>query len=59
MAAEVESHFSVVPELIKSSGGKFEVIADDQLIFSKQNEGRFPENAEVLALIGELAKDRR
>jgi selT/selW/selH-like putative selenoprotein len=59
LAAEVESHFSVVPELIESTGGKFEVVADDQLIFSKKNEGRFPETAEVLAAIGELAKDRR
>jgi len=38
--------------LIPSSGGVFEVVADGELIFSKQARGRFPEEAEV---IGPLA----
>jgi selT/selW/selH-like putative selenoprotein len=28
--------------------GQFDVIADGRLIFSKQKEGRFPEDEEVL-----------
>jgi selT/selW/selH-like putative selenoprotein len=29
--------------------GQFDVFVDDQLIFSKHAEGRFPENDEILA----------
>jgi len=35
-------------ELIKGSGGVFEVVKDGQLIFSRIKEGRFPEVAEIL-----------
>ena len=40
--------------LIPGSGGCFEVKADDELIFSKLKEGRFPEHEEVKSAI----KDR-
>ncbi|SET15900.1 selenoprotein W-related protein [Natronincola peptidivorans] len=33
--------------LIPSSGGVFEVTSNDQLIFSKKEEGRFPEFKEL------------
>tara|TARA_Y100001933_G_C18880709_1_gene513884 strand:+ start:692 stop:856 length:165 start_codon:yes stop_codon:yes gene_type:complete len=33
--------------LIPSSGGVFEVVIDDQLVFSKKELGRFPENLEI------------
>lgn len=33
--------------LIPSSGGVFEVTSNDQLIFSKKQEGRFPEFNEL------------
>ena len=36
------------PELIKGSGGIFDVIADGEMIFSKHDVGRFPEDDEVL-----------
>ena len=35
-------------ELIKGSGGVFDVTADSALVYSKHRTGRFPENAEVL-----------
>ena len=35
-------------ELIKGSGGVFDVVVDGQLIYSKHRTGRFPENTEVL-----------
>lgn len=38
-----------MPELIRSSGGVFEVRAGDELVFSKKQVGRFPDAAEVLA----------
>ena len=39
------SEFVIVP----SGGGCFEVTVDGKLVFSKLKEGRFPENAEILA----------
>ena len=33
------------------SGGVFEVTANGRLIFSKQEQGRFPDDAEVLDLL--------
>jgi selT/selW/selH-like putative selenoprotein len=31
--------------------GQFDVIANGQLVFSKQAEGRFPDHDEILALL--------
>ena len=39
------SEFVIVP----SDGGRFEVAVDGELIFSKLQEGRFPEDAEIIA----------
>jgi predicted Rdx family selenoprotein len=33
--------------LIKSGGGVFEVVRDNELIFSKKAIGRFPKNEEI------------
>ena len=38
-------------ELVEKSGGVFEVWVDDDLIFSKKAQGRFPDDPEVLDLI--------
>lgn len=37
-----------------SSGGVFEVTLDGQVIFSKKQEGRFPEDDEILTQIESL-----
>ena len=42
----------VEPELIASSGGVFDVTVDGRLLFSKRAQGRFPEDAEILAALG-------
>lgn len=39
--------------LIPSGGGVFEVIVDGDLIFSKKEVGRFPNEQELSQLIGE------
>ena len=44
--------------LIPADGGKFEVMADDLLIFSKLSLGRHAEPGEVARLVVE-ARDRR
>ncbi len=38
-------------KLHKGSGGRFDVVVDGTLIFSKSRGGRFPELAEVLSRI--------
>ena len=37
--------------MIPSDGGKFEVTADGETLFSKKDQGRFPSNEEVIDLI--------
>jgi selenoprotein W-related protein len=46
----------VQAELVKGSGGVFDVTADGALVYSKHRTGRFPENAEVLRSLRELTK---
>ena len=31
---------------------QYDVVADDRLVFSKQTEGRWPDDGEILALLG-------
>jgi predicted Rdx family selenoprotein len=39
-------------EIEEGERAQFDVLADGDLIFSKQQEGRFPEHAEIRALLG-------
>ena len=39
-------------ELVKGVAGVFEITVDGQLKFSKKQLGRFPEDAEIDAVIG-------
>jgi selT/selW/selH-like putative selenoprotein len=39
-------------ELIAGSGGIFEVVADGRPLFSKNKTGRFPEENEIINLLG-------
>lgn len=39
--------------LIPSSGGVFEVVINDKLVFSKKDLGRFPENLEIFEMFEE------
>jgi selenoprotein W-related protein len=47
-----KSKFSAY-ELIADTGGKFEVLVDGKVLYSKLETGRFPENHEVLKLLDE------
>ena len=38
-------------ELVKGVAGVFEITVDGQLVFSKKQLGRFPEDAEIDALL--------
>ncbi len=48
---ELEGEFGIVPELIQSSGGVFEIEVGRELIFSKLESGRFPYEGEIQELI--------
>jgi len=39
-------------EIEEGGKGQYDVLADKELIFSKQKEGRFPEHSEIRALLG-------
>ena len=54
MEVELKSKFDhVTIELISSGGGVFEIILDNNLIFSKKALERFPKEGEVEKLIRE------
>ena len=40
-----------IAEMAEGEKSQFDVIADGELVFSKQREGRFPEIAEILAAL--------
>ena len=44
--------------MIPSSGGVFEVVADGNLVYSKLNLKRFPEEGEVVSLIQALGRSK-
>lgn len=48
MAADIENALGESSELIQSSGGVFEIERDGQLVFSKKQLNRFPEEGEVI-----------
>jgi len=52
LAAELNAeteHDAVAEEGAK---GQYDVFSDGELVFSKQQQGRFPEHAEIRALLG-------
>ena len=51
MAAEIRKARGLDVELVKGSGGIFDVLDGDKVVFSKHDEHRFPEADEIL---GEL-----
>ncbi len=55
MAAEIRSARGIEAELVKGSGGIFDVELDGTMVFSKHAEGRFPEPGEVLEKIAAIA----
>ena len=54
MAATLEREFGVRTQLIEGSGGVFDVTVDGQLIYSKHDQGRFPEHDEIVDQIRRL-----
>jgi selT/selW/selH-like putative selenoprotein len=48
LAAELKKQVHIDPELIEGTNGIFDVVADGAMIFSKHQEGRFPEHQEIV-----------
>jgi selenoprotein W-related protein len=48
LAAVIREEFGVEPQLVKGDDGVFDVVVDGQMVFSKHQTGRFPEEEEVL-----------
>lgn len=52
MAAELKEAFGVEAEIIRGSGGVFDVVVDGKKVFSKHDAGgRFPEPGEVVKML--------
>lgn len=51
MAAEIKEKYGVDSELIAGHSGIFDVHVDGNLVFSRHEEGRFPEPQEILDAI--------
>lgn len=51
MAAELKQAFGVQAKLVEGSGGVFDVTVDGQLVYSKHDTGRFPDDGEVVEII--------
>ena len=48
MAALLKKHCSINAELVKSSGGVFEVVVDGKLVYSKKATGEFPDEMKLI-----------
>jgi selT/selW/selH-like putative selenoprotein len=51
--AEISSKTQAQAKATPGGKGQFDVLADGDLVFSKHASGRFPEEGEVLRLLGE------
>jgi selT/selW/selH-like putative selenoprotein len=51
LADELKKELGVDAKLVKGSGGAFEVTVDGKLMYSKLQNGRFPESGEVVKLL--------
>jgi len=48
LAAEIKKQLGVDSQLVRGSGGIFDVHVDNKKIFSKKTEGRFPTEKEIV-----------
>ncbi len=55
MAAVLKKELGIESELVRGSGGIFEVTAGKARVFSKQEEGRFPTEVEIVERLRTLA----
>jgi selT/selW/selH-like putative selenoprotein len=56
LAAEIKKELGVDSQVVRGSGGIFEVSVDNKRIFSKHEEGRFPTEKEIVDKLRGLQK---
>ena len=56
MAAEIKKQIGIDSELVRGSGGIFDVTVDGKRIFSKHDEGNFPSEKEIVEKIRNMKK---
>ncbi|PKN63759.1 MAG: hypothetical protein CVU57_17640 [Deltaproteobacteria bacterium HGW-Deltaproteobacteria-15] len=49
MAAAISKELGIEAELIQGKGGVFDVVVNDDLVFSKKKVHRFPQHEEILS----------
>ncbi|WDP93405.1 MAG: hypothetical protein HUN04_24965 [Desulfobacter sp.] len=54
MADLIKNETGITPELVPGSGGVYDIIAGETLVYSKKNTGKFPENNEIVDKIKSL-----
>jgi len=47
----VLNHNGIAASIAEGAKSQYDVLADGELVFSKQREGRFPEDDEILAAL--------
>ena len=52
LAAELNAETEHEAEIEEGAKGQYDVFADGELLFSKEEQGRFPEHAEIRGLLG-------
>jgi selenoprotein W-related protein len=55
LAAEIKKQLGLDSQLVRGSGGIFEVTVDNDKIFSKKEQGRFPSEKEIVDKLRERA----
>ncbi|PIE61733.1 MAG: hypothetical protein CSA29_01810 [Desulfobacterales bacterium] len=48
MADLIKKETGITPELIPGSGGIYDIMADNTVVYSKHATGKFPENNEII-----------
>jgi len=56
LAAEIKKELGVDSQLVRGSGGIFDVTVDNKRVFSKHDEGRFPSEKEIIDKLRTMQK---
>ena len=56
MAETIKKEVGIEAELIEGAGGIFDVKVDNDLIYSKQETGEFPEHRLIIEKVASLTK---
>ncbi len=55
MAAEIKKELGIDSEIVRGSGGRFDVTVDEQQIWSKHDTGTFPREKDIVEMLKKVA----